>query len=90
MHFEIGKGKLEQWKSAGLFGDISVKALKRGDRGQAVVQLQWKLTQSGARLKLDGDFGESTESAVRQFQRRYNLGVDGVVGAKTRKALDLS
>lgn len=41
----------------------------------------------GARLKLDGDFGEGTENAVRQFQRRYNLGVDGVVGAKTRKVL---
>lgn len=90
MHFEIGKGKLEQWKRAGLFGDISVKTLKRGDKGQAVVQLQGKLIQYGARLKLDGDFGESTENAVRQFQRRYNLGVDGVVGAKTRKALGLS
>jgi peptidoglycan hydrolase-like protein with peptidoglycan-binding domain len=35
----------------------------------------------------DGDFGENTEYAVIQFQKKQNLKVDGLVGDYTLKAL---
>ncbi len=35
----------------------------------------------------DGQFGANTYTAVRSFQRRYRLGVDGVAGPKTWVAL---
>src|SRR5438034_5724288 len=36
---------------------------------------------------IDGVAGPATERAVRRFQRRTGLQVDGVVGRRTRRAL---
>lgn len=52
--------------------------LRRGDSGPAVVDLQTLLG-----IEADGDFGEDTDAAVRAFQLRNNLFVDGVVGSHT-------
>lgn len=41
----------------------------------------------GKPLSIDGLFGESTEFAVVQLQRKFGLVVDGKVGDKTRQAL---
>lgn len=90
MHFEVGKAKLDQWKNSGLLGSVQIKTLRRGDQGDAVRLLQSKLNEHGARLKLDGDFGDNTDKAVRQFQQKHGLTTDGVVGLKTRKALGLN
>ena len=38
---------------------------------------------------VDGVFGRITLSAVKRFQRRHGLAVDGVVGPLTRRALGL-
>lgn len=38
---------------------------------------------------LDGKYGVTTEHAVRRFQKAHKLKVDGVVGAQTRRALNL-
>ena len=56
--------------------------LKRGSRGADVKTLQGKLN-----LAQDGIFGPITEEAVRDFQKRKGLTVDGIVGAKTWAAL---
>lgn len=65
--------------------------LKRGDSGSAVKSLQEKLIALGYSCGVhgaDGDFGASTESAVRKFQSEHGLTVDGIVGSQTLKALD--
>lgn len=61
--------------------------LRHGDRSQAVMQLQRSLTARGYKLFPDGDFGDETEKAVRAFQLKVGLVVDGVAGQKTLAAL---
>lgn len=53
--------------------------LRRGSKGPEVVTLQTCLNAK----PIDGDFGAITETAVRDFQRRNALGVDGVCGPAT-------
>jgi hypothetical protein len=63
--------------------------LKKGSRGNAVLELQRKLTSLGYDTKgVDGIFGSNTEQAVRQFQRDHHLTVDGIVGPAMKKVLE--
>jgi hypothetical protein len=70
--------------------------IRRGAQGQHVRDLQARLArgfplyrhQLGA-LIVDGDFGPKTEAWVREFQRRSQLTVDGIVGPRTWRALRL-
>lgn len=55
-------------------------------REVAVVQLALDAADD-AGLDPDGYFGDATESAVRAFQQRAGITVDGVVGPDTLKAL---
>ncbi|MDN3713463.1 peptidoglycan-binding domain-containing protein [Paracoccus cavernae] len=58
--------------------------LRRGSKGDAVRRLQELLTGQGHVLgKVDGDFGERTDAAVRIFQKLEQLKPDGIVGAQT-------
>lgn len=61
--------------------------LESGDRGAAVTTLQNDLNKMGYRLVVDGSFGPATMRAVRDFQSKNGLIVDGVAGISTRKAL---
>lgn len=62
--------------------------LKPGDKGTAVRQLQRALKSVGySPGSIDGSYGPSTESAVKQFQQAHNLVADGVAGSKTLAAL---
>jgi len=61
--------------------------LRLDDRNQAVLVLQKQLNAQGAGLYPDGHYGERTEQAVRDFQRRAGLVADGVAGPKTLAAL---
>lgn len=63
--------------------------LKRGSKGDGVRWVQWALNQRGAGLKIDGDFGVKTEAAVKSFQKTKGLVTDGIVGPKTRGALEV-
>ncbi|HEX8098704.1 MAG TPA: N-acetylmuramoyl-L-alanine amidase [Actinomycetota bacterium] len=56
-----------------------------GDRGDAVRDVQARLTALGYRIDPSehGQFGESTKQAVQEFQQRRHLLVDGVVGEST-------
>ncbi|WP_416137380.1 N-acetylmuramidase domain-containing protein [Halomonas sp. HK25] len=57
--------------------------LRRGDSGDNVRELQRRLSHAGFPLTLDGQFGPATERAVRAFQNRAGLVVDGLAGPKT-------
>ena len=61
--------------------------LRKGDRGDDVKLLQHRLNLLGWQLTEDGIWGVQTDSAVRGYQYRAGLTVDGIVGAKTRAAL---
>jgi N-acetylmuramoyl-L-alanine amidase len=62
--------------------------LEKGDRGDAVKALQRKLSAVGFTLTEDGIFGEKTDAAIRTFQKRSNLVVDGLAGSQTIAKLD--
>ena len=57
--------------------------IQYGQKNQLVQDLQAALNQNGAQLTVDGDFGEATLAAVKEYQRAHNLIVDGVVGDRT-------
>jgi N-acetylmuramoyl-L-alanine amidase len=63
--------------------------LKRGSNGAAVRDLQTFLNAAGTspRLKVDADFGAATERAVKAFQKKVGLVVDGKAGPQTVTAL---
>lgn len=63
--------------------------LNEGDRGADVRELQKKLKARGFYDgNIDGIYGGKTESAVREFQRKYGLQVDGIAGPKTLGKLE--
>ena len=71
--------------------------LRRGMRGDAVRAAQDLLCAAGETVDPNGIFDTVMDAAVRSFQRGYNerdlgpaLVVDGALGPKTRKALDVS
>lgn len=61
--------------------------LRHGDRSQAVRILQKNLNNHGAKLVVDGDYGDATESAVRAYQLKVGLVADGIAGNKTLTSL---
>jgi peptidoglycan hydrolase-like protein with peptidoglycan-binding domain len=62
--------------------------LRVGMRGSEVVKLQERLQRLGfLDSGIDGDFGETTEAAVKAVQKRYGLEADGVVGGSTWEIL---
>ncbi len=63
--------------------------LNFGDSGDKVKALQVRLASLGYYTgKLDGKFGKGTLEAVKLFQARNGLAVDGKVGARTQLVLD--
>ena len=63
---------------------------KRGSSGATVTEIQTRLKSWGYYDgAVDGVYGSRTENAVRYFQRKNGLSVDGQVGAETLAALGL-
>ena len=62
--------------------------LKKGSSGTNVHELQIALKDLGFyTAKIDSSFGTYTDTAVKQFQKKYNLKVDGIVGPVTCKKI---
>lgn len=52
-------------------------------KGSEIRKLQSRLKQKGFAVEETGLYDENTEATVKEFQQQNNLGVDGIVGAKT-------
>ena len=63
------------------------KQIGYGSQGSEVTELQKLLNQNGYQLDEDGIFGTNTQSAVRDYQQKNKLAVDGIVGDNTWGAL---
>ena len=68
--------------------NISVKNLSYGSSGEDVKKLQNALNSVGYSLDVDGQFGVKTQAAVRDYQKKNNLSVDGIAGEKTWGSLN--
>jgi len=66
-------------------------SIKIGSIGQAVTEWQEFLSsQNLYEGNIDGKFGNKTKNATIEFQRKYSLGQDGIVGPNTKaKAVEL-
>lgn len=64
---------------------------KKGSSGAAVTEIQTRLKNWGYYSgEVDGIYGSATESAVKYFQRKNGLSVDGQVGDETLAALGIT
>jgi hypothetical protein len=69
---------------------LGERILQNDCEGADVKELQTYLIQLGyscGTWGADGDFGDTTELALEEFQKDHGLSVDGVYGAKTHAAL---
>lgn len=68
-----------------------VQALsKYGSRGQEVTTIQTKLKRWGYyNGNIDGIYGSQTLAAVKYFQRKNGLAVDGIAGTRTLQAMGI-
>lgn len=74
-----------------LVKNMSVETLsKYGSRGNEVTQIQTKLKRWGYyKGNIDGIYGSQTVEAVKYFQRKNGLTVDGIAGPNTLKAMGI-
>jgi putative peptidoglycan binding protein len=78
-------------RPAGAVLPAPTTSLKPGDQGAQVKRLQRALTRLGYDAgTVDGDYGSSTEAAVKRFQRASALTADGVLGPASLRALGLA
>ncbi|WP_369030267.1 MULTISPECIES: helix-turn-helix domain-containing protein [Streptomyces] len=70
-----------------LFSAACAGPVTMGQRGACVREMQRLLARAGAELDVDGEFGPVTLRRVTAFQVLSGVGVTGVVGDETKKAL---
>ncbi len=64
------------------------RGLAKGTKGDDVIELQARLQYIGFfKGKIDGNFGYQTYWALREFQEKYGMPIDGIAGTKTKKKL---
>ena len=76
---------------AALAPAVEAASYKKGSSGAVVTQIQTKLKSWGYYTgSVDGVYGSGTERAVRAFQQKNGLAVDGKAGTQTLAAMGLS
>ena len=91
---ELNKNYKAKLKVDGWFGDSTLAAcpLVKSGKNFLIKILQERLKAKGEKLPkygADGSFGAETIAAVKSFQKKKGLAVDGIVGNNTWKALYL-
>lgn len=72
------------------FSSVCFALSKYGSTGEEVRQIQTKLKNWGYYSgNIDGIYGSKTFEAVKKFQKKNGLTVDGIAGAKTLSALGI-
>jgi peptidoglycan DL-endopeptidase CwlO len=66
---------------------VSLAALRSGDVGESVYELQECLAALRYDILVDGDYGPATEAVVRKFQSDNGFEADGIVDKSTWDAL---
>ena len=66
---------------------VAQAAIKQGDSGAQVAQIQKKLSELKYAINVDGSFGSDTVRLVKYFQESKGLEPDGIVGEATQVAL---
>lgn len=80
------KPKKDDDKQESIKETTDMPMLKKGDKGTNVKKAQQLLIAKGyscGYFGADGDFGDSTVSAVKAFQKANNLEIDGIIGEAT-------
>jgi peptidoglycan hydrolase-like protein with peptidoglycan-binding domain len=81
---ETGVVEYKTWQALQVGGATNLPVIKLGSQCKLVEALQQRLHITGYYTGLiDGDFGLITEAAVKSFQLRHNLKIDGIVGDRT-------
>lgn len=62
---------------------MAYSTVQYGSSGGDVKKLQEELNKNGYKLDVDGQFGSKTQSAVKDYQKKNGLTVDGIVGKNT-------
>ncbi len=82
----------EDWKVFAGFQEVTIRLLQLKQppmQGDDVRAVQKALAALGFSIGADGVFGADTDKAVKEFQQKEGLAVDGIVGAGTRQKLGL-
>lgn len=62
---------------------MAYSTIQYGSSGSDVKKLQEELNKNGYNLDVDGQFGSKTQTAVKDYQKKNGLAVDGIVGKNT-------
>ncbi len=81
------KEAFEKLEGAPAPAPASAGMMRVGSKGAKVRELQGLLVRAGYAVNVDGDYGAATERAVKSFQAKNNLDVDGVAGPQTMQLL---
>jgi peptidoglycan hydrolase-like protein with peptidoglycan-binding domain len=81
--WQVPKSAVQTGKKASPKTSDASATLRKGDKGDHVVTLQKALNSIGYKISVDGSFQATTDLAVRRFQRKNRLTVDGIVGKQT-------
>ena len=66
---------------------IELSVLQNGSKGEQVKTLQRLLNAFGSNLIVDGDFGSKTDSALKSYQKKNSLQIDGICGERSWNSL---
>jgi hypothetical protein len=67
--------------------NVAVSLLKKGDFGPQVLHMQQLLNANGFEIEADGQFGDKTFEALKNFQKAAKIEVDGEWGGQSFKAM---